>query len=42
MDNILTNTLLPEMSRQLLGRMAEGEKLERITVSIAADGAICL
>src|SRR5664280_345762 len=37
-DNILTNTLLPEMSRQLLGRMAEGEKLERIAVSIAPDG----
>ena len=37
-DNILTNTLLPEMSRQLLGRMAEGEKLERITVSISPDG----
>jgi type VI secretion system protein VasG len=37
-DNILTNTLLSEMSRQLLGRMAEGEKLERITVSIGEDG----
>ncbi len=37
-DNILTNTLLPEMSRQLLGRMAEGEKLERITVSIGENG----
>ena len=37
-DNILTNTLLPEMSRQLLGRMAEGEKLERITISIGEDG----
>ncbi|HEV2500235.1 MAG TPA: type VI secretion system ATPase TssH, partial [Terriglobia bacterium] len=38
-DNILTNTLLPEISRQLLGRMAEGEKMERISVGIGADGA---
>jgi type VI secretion system protein VasG len=38
-DNILTNTLLPEMSRQLLGRMAEGEKLDRITVSIGSDSS---
>lgn len=38
-DNILTNTLLPEISRQLLGHIAEGEKLERVTVGVAADGA---
>jgi type VI secretion system protein VasG len=38
-DNILTNTLLPDISRQLLGRMAEGEKVTRIHVGIGADGA---
>lgn len=38
-DNILTNTLLPEISRQLLGRMAEGEKMERITVGIGENGS---
>jgi type VI secretion system protein VasG len=38
-DNILTNTLLPEISRQLLGRMAEGELMERIHVGIGADGS---
>ncbi len=38
-DNILTNTLLPEISRELLGRIATGEKLERISVSIGAGGA---
>jgi type VI secretion system protein VasG len=38
-DNILTNTLLPEISRQLLGRMAEGQAMERIEVGIGADGA---
>ena len=37
-DNILTNTLLPEVSRQLLGRMAEGEKLNAVNVSIGTDG----
>jgi type VI secretion system protein VasG len=38
-DNILTNTLLPEISRQLLGRMAEGESMERIHVGVGGDGA---
>jgi type VI secretion system protein VasG len=38
-DNILTNTLLPEISRQLLGRMAEGEPMDRIHVGIGTDGA---
>jgi type VI secretion system protein VasG len=38
-DNILTNTLLPEISRQLLGHMAEGEPMERIHVGIGTDGA---
>jgi type VI secretion system protein VasG len=37
-DNILTNTLLPDISRQLLGRMAEGEKVANIHVSVGADG----
>ncbi len=37
-DNILTNTLLPEISRELLGRMAEGEKLTSIQVGVGADG----
>jgi type VI secretion system protein VasG len=38
-DNILTNTLLPDISRQLLGRMATNEPLERIHVGIGTDGA---
>ncbi len=38
-DNILTNTLLPDISRQLLGRMAANEAMERIHVGIGADGA---
>ncbi len=38
-DNILTNTLLPDISRQLLARMAEGEKLSRIQAGVGADGS---
>jgi type VI secretion system protein VasG len=37
-DNILTNTLLPEISRQLLTRIAEGQKLESIQVNVGPDG----
>jgi type VI secretion system protein VasG len=37
-DNILTNSLLPDISRQILGRMAEGEKLSAIHVGIGEDG----
>jgi type VI secretion system protein VasG len=38
-DNILTNTLLPDISRQLLGRIAEGLRPESIHVGIAEDGS---
>jgi type VI secretion system protein VasG len=38
-DNILTNTLLPEISRQILGRMAEGEKLTSIRVNVGENGS---
>jgi type VI secretion system protein VasG len=38
-DNILTNTLLPDISRQLLGRMAANEPMHQIHVGIGADGA---
>jgi type VI secretion system protein VasG len=38
-DNILTNTLLPEVSRQLLGLIATGEKMDAIHVGVGADGA---
>ena len=37
-DNILTNTLLPDISRQLLGRMAEGVPLQSFRVGVGADG----
>ena len=38
-DNILTNTLLPDISKSLLGRIAEGLKPESIHVTIGEDGA---
>jgi|CZKX01.1.fsa_nt_gi type VI secretion system protein VasG len=38
-DNILTNTMLPDISRQLLGRMVEGEKVQSIRVGIGAGGS---
>ena len=37
-DSILTNTLLPEVSRQMLGRMAAGEPAADVRVGVMADG----
>jgi type VI secretion system protein VasG len=37
-DNILTNSLLPEISRKILGSMAEGEKMSAIHVSVDEGG----
>jgi type VI secretion system protein VasG len=38
-DNVLTNTLLPEISRQILGRMAERQDLAPIHVSVGDGGS---
>lgn len=37
-DAILTNTLLPELSRGVLNRSLDGEKMTKVTVSASADG----
>src|SRR5262249_39605533 len=37
-DSILTNTLLPEISKLLLGRIAEGQTLGSIRVSLDSEG----
>ena len=37
-DHILTGTLLPEISRELLARMAEGLKLNRVHVTVGETG----
>ncbi|HYP05290.1 MAG TPA: AAA family ATPase, partial [Bryobacteraceae bacterium] len=38
-DNILTNTVLPDISRTLLGKIAAGEKLSSIQISVGDDGS---
>ena len=37
-DHIMTNTLLPEMSRELLSRMAAGAQISEIKVSLSGEG----
>lgn len=37
-DHILTNTLLPEMSREMLSRMAREEKFKEVNVSVVDGG----
>ncbi|MBB6227465.1 type VI secretion system protein VasG [Polymorphobacter multimanifer] len=37
-DNILTNDMLPTLSTELLGRMADGVTVERIEVTAPGDG----
>ncbi|RUX25432.1 type VI secretion system ATPase TssH [Mesorhizobium sp. M7A.F.Ca.US.011.01.1.1] len=37
-DAILTNTLLPELSRGVLNRSLEGEKMTRVTVGASKEG----
>jgi type VI secretion system protein VasG len=39
-DNILTNTLLPDISRRILSGIAEGRKPASILVSIGEDGQL--
>lgn len=41
-DHILTRTLLPEISQELLARMADGRSLRQVTVSVDAKGAFTL
>ncbi len=37
-DHILTNTLLPEMSRELLSKMATGQKIKEVKVTLEGEG----
>ena len=39
-DHILTNTLLPEMSKELLSRMAAGEQIKEVKVSLDGEGFV--
>ncbi len=38
-DHILTRTLLPEISREFLARMAEGQRISKVHISVDAYGA---
>lgn len=38
-DHILTGKLLPEISRQILGRMAEGQGMTKVQVKVDSSGA---
>jgi type VI secretion system protein VasG len=38
-DNILTNTLLPQISRRILTGLAEGQKVPGIHVTVGADSS---
>jgi type VI secretion system protein VasG len=37
-DNILSNTMLPEISRAVLSRMAEEQPTERVQISVSPEG----
>ena len=37
-DHILTRTLLPEISREFLAKMAGGESINKVHVSVASGG----
>jgi len=37
-DHILTNTLLPDMSREILTRMAKGEQIKQVKVALDGEG----
>lgn len=38
-DHIVTRTLLPEISQELLGRMAAGQETSKVVVSVGDDGS---
>jgi type VI secretion system protein VasG len=37
-DHIMTNTLLPEMSKEILSRMANGEDIKKVKVALDGEG----
>jgi type VI secretion system protein VasG len=39
-DHIMSHTLMPELSRELLTRMAAGEPISEVTVSVDGDGFV--
>jgi type VI secretion system protein VasG len=39
-DHILSNTLLPDLSKELLSRMARGEQIKEVSVSVSGEGFV--
>jgi type VI secretion system protein VasG len=39
-DHILTNTLLPELSQEILSRMAGGEQIRTVHVAVSGEGFV--
>jgi type VI secretion system protein VasG len=37
-DHILTNTLLPDLSKELLSRMVRGDQIKEVNVSVGGEG----
>jgi len=37
-DNIITNSILPDLSRQVLGRMVSGEAISKVSVKVVEGG----
>jgi len=40
-DAILTNTVLPDISEEILGRMAEGKSFDRGILSVVEGEVVC-
>jgi len=36
-DNIITNSILPDLSRQVLGRMVSGEAISKVSVKVIEE-----
>ncbi|MGH1369535.1 MAG: type VI secretion system ATPase TssH [Maritimibacter sp.] len=39
-DNIITNSILPDLSREVLSRMVAGEEIEKVTVKVEDGGFV--
>ena len=37
-DNIITNSILPDLSRQVLSRMVSGQEMSDVTITVAEGG----
>jgi type VI secretion system protein VasG len=40
-DHILTRTMLPELSKEFLARMAGGEQVSKVHIGVSPEGGFC-